>query len=164
MTDRIGDIDTSLIALPQKLASQLGARSVHGEGLYPLRTGAPPPLAPGFQDRPENNVMRAQWTSDPELRVVLAGGPGVGKSQLAAHLHATSDADVIPWVAASTVDELIASYAAAGAALRLGDMTTAEPTAVAFHTWLRGPGSVRTSLIILDDLAIDPVTMADWWP
>jgi len=97
---------------------------------------------------------------------VLAGGGGVGKSQLAAwfaHRALDQGTDLVVWVDATTVDQLISGYARA--AVRVGlpgaDGTDLTADAQTLLEWLHTTS--RSWLVVLDDVT-DPAALAGWWP
>lgn len=148
---------------------------------WPVLVGSPPPLASAFQPREEvrervlaarrqgEDVVLAQQNTerrDVAGTRVLAGGGGVGKSQLAAWFvdqAINAGTDLVVWVNASTPEQVITAYATA--ALRAGvsgaDGSNPATDATAFVTWLRTTD--RTWLIVLDDVT-DPAHLTDMWP
>ncbi len=98
---------------------------------------------------------------------VLAGGGGVGKTQLAAwyarHTLDTRRADLIVWVLAGSEDQIITTYAHAAVRLALPSARDADPAeaAAAFCEWLHSTD--RRWLIVLDDIT-DPAQLRRWWP
>ncbi|MFJ3644442.1 NB-ARC domain-containing protein [Streptomyces murinus] len=102
------------------------------------------------------------------LSQVLSGGGGVGKTQLAAayaHQALADGADLVVWVDASDIEQVIARYAHAAHAVEaaadrlLGK--SAESDAQLFLQWLAT--TRRSWLVVLDDLT-DPEAMQAWWP
>ncbi|MER6523444.1 NB-ARC domain-containing protein [Streptomyces sp. NPDC001553] len=103
---------------------------------------------------------------DVVLAQVLSGGGGVGKSQLAASYArdaARAGTDLVLWVGASDVQQVIALYAHTAQLIQapgaLG--TDVEADARAFLGWL-ATTSCRW-LVVLDDVT-DPAKLAPWWP
>ncbi|MEU1745336.1 tetratricopeptide repeat protein [Micromonospora arida] len=98
---------------------------------------------------------------------VLAGSGGVGKSQLAAWFAGQAlqerTADLVVWVNATSLDQIITGYARA--AMKVGvpgaDGADTAADAVALLEWLHT--TERSWLVVLDDI-IDPADMAGWWP
>ncbi|MFD8291111.1 FxSxx-COOH system tetratricopeptide repeat protein [Streptomyces lavendulae] len=136
---------------------------------WPLLVGSPPLLASSFQRRP---VLRAVIDEarcagdDVVLAQVLSGGGGVGKSQLAASYAreaARAGTDLVLWVSASDVQQVIALYAHTALLVQapgaLG--TDVEADARAFLGWLATTS--RRWLVVLDDVT-DPANLAPWWP
>jgi tetratricopeptide (TPR) repeat protein len=136
-----------------------------GEVVWPLRVGAIPPLASAFQNRagPREQIDTARRVGN---GVVLSGGGGVGKSQLAAW-YATQaikdDIDLVVWVNATQPDTLIAGLAAAAARIRTPGASGAdvEVDARALLDWLATTD--RSWLIVYDDIT-DPNQVSTWWP
>ncbi|MFI5851797.1 tetratricopeptide repeat protein [Micromonospora chalcea] len=150
--------------------------------VWPVQVGRPPAMASAFQPRQRlreralatrhhgDDVVLAQvdggrGSGGPGTRV-LAGGGGVGKSQLAAWIahdalgHGT---DMVVWAAASSPDQVITTYARA--AVRVGvpgaDGADLAADAEAFLEWLHTTD--RTWLVVLDDIT-DPAHLTRWWP
>ncbi|MFD5081687.1 tetratricopeptide repeat protein [Kitasatospora sp. NPDC058406] len=136
---------------------------------WPVRVGAVPPLASGFQPREalREAIDRAHGRhATVVLTQVLSGGGGVGKSQLAAaraHQAHAEGVDVLVWVNATETAQIIAAYAqaAARAGVPGADGQDAESDATAFLDWLAVTD--RTWLVVLDDLT-DIEDAAPWWP
>ncbi|MFE9690644.1 tetratricopeptide repeat protein [Micromonospora sp. NPDC005806] len=150
--------------------------------VWPVQVGQPPALASAFQPRRGlrekvlaarrhgDDVVLAQPASGrgsagPGTRV-LAGGGGVGKSQLAAwfaHDALEHGTDLMVWVAASSPDQVITAYARAAARVGVPGADGADPAgdARALLEWLHTTD--RTWLVVLDDIT-DPAHLAKWWP
>ncbi|WP_405444472.1 tetratricopeptide repeat protein [Streptomyces achromogenes] len=138
---------------------------------WPIRLGSVPVLASALQARSEvrDRINRARdGHATVVLAQVLSGGGGVGKTQLAAayaHEALVDGADLVVWVDASDIEQVIARYAHAAHAVEaatdrlLGK--SAESDAGLFLQWLAT--TRRSWLIILDDLT-DPEAMQAWWP
>jgi tetratricopeptide (TPR) repeat protein len=132
---------------------------------WPILVGQPPALASAFQARRAVR-QKIQDAAQPGTRI-LAGGGGVGKSQLAAWFaHRALDeqtADLVLWVPAGNPEQIITAYSRA--AQRVGvpgaDGTDPATDAAGFREWLHTTD--RTWLIVLDDIA-DPAHLAGWWP
>ncbi|AEV87863.1 ATP synthase [Actinoplanes sp. SE50] len=97
---------------------------------------------------------------------VLAGGGGVGKSQLAAWFARQAIAertDVVVWVNAASTDQIVTTYAAAATKVAApgADGTDPATDAKAFLSWLRTTD--RAWLVVLDDIT-DPAQVRGWWP
>ncbi|MCO1574148.1 tetratricopeptide repeat protein [Crossiella sp. SN42] len=127
--------------------------------VWPKRIGAVPVLASAFQDRA---AVRARIAGP---AVVLSGGGGVGKSQLAASyaIQAIRDGvELVVWVPAARAESVIASYSGAANQVRAAgaDGADAERDARAFLDWLST--TERSWLVVLDDL--HPDHLGDWWP
>ncbi|MEU9073891.1 NB-ARC domain-containing protein [Kitasatospora sp. NPDC048538] len=148
-----------------------GPPQATGGGPFPL--GALPPLASAFQSRDDVHgrlaaALAAEAPAGVGLRsAVLAGGGGVGKSQLAAawaHRAADTGADLVLWVDATDVSNVLAQYARAAAALGVPG-TTADPAdterdAAAFLSWLTATDG--RWLLVLDD--VTDFTRSAVWP
>lgn len=147
---------------------------------WPACVGTVPALASAFQPRPDlrdkiatarrrgvDVVLTQRSGAQGQGTRVLAGGGGVGKSQLAAwfahHAIDNRTADLVVWVTAGTPDLVISSFAYA--AMRVGapgaDGSDLTADATAFRQWLHT--TERTWLIVLDDIT-DPAHLASWWP
>ncbi|MEU5694355.1 tetratricopeptide repeat protein [Actinosynnema sp. NPDC020468] len=151
--------------------------------VWPVVVGSPPPLASAFQPRVEvrervlaarrhgEDVVLTQEGREPAGRGgagtrVLAGGGGVGKSQLAAWFAeraVAEGADLVVWVNASTPEQVITAYATA--ALRVGapgaDGSDPAADAEALTEWLRTTD--RSWLVVLDDVT-DSAHLTGLWP
>ncbi|WP_405968977.1 tetratricopeptide repeat protein [Streptomyces sp. NBC_00988] len=102
------------------------------------------------------------------LAQVLSGGGGVGKTQLAAayaHQALVDGVDLVVWVDASDIEQVLARYAHAAHAVEAASDhllgKSAESDAGLFLQWLAT--TRRSWLIVLDDLT-DPEAMQAWWP
>ncbi|MFD4672982.1 tetratricopeptide repeat protein, partial [Lentzea sp. NPDC058450] len=146
---------------------------------WPVLVGHPPPLASAFQPRRElrDRVLAASGRGEDVVLTqrdsaraagtqVLAGGGGVGKSQLAAWFarHALDNGtDLVVWVNASSPEQLTTAYGMA--AQRVGvsgvDGSDAAGDASAFLQWLHTTD--RTWLIVLDDVT-DAAHLNGRWP
>ncbi|HWS37157.1 MAG TPA: tetratricopeptide repeat protein [Actinoplanes sp.] len=150
---------------------------------WPVLVGVVPALASAFQprgevrarirdarDRGADVVLTGQDTARPAVAAgvrVLAGGGGVGKSQLAAWFaHQACDertADLVLWVNAAGPEQVITAYAQAAVAASVpgatGDDLVAD--AGALLRWLRTTD--RPWLVVLDDVT-DPGRLSGWWP
>ncbi|GIF13452.1 tetratricopeptide repeat protein [Actinoplanes teichomyceticus] len=142
---------------------------------WPVRVGPVPPAASAFQPRQalrerietarrhgDDVVLGQPGPARPATRI-LAGGGGVGKTQVAAWFAREHATDLVVWVAAVSTDHVITEYARA--ARRVGapgaDGADAGADAAAFLDWLRGTD--RSWLVVLDDIA-DPADVTGWWP
>ncbi|MGW2355812.1 tetratricopeptide repeat protein, partial [Streptomyces phaeofaciens] len=107
-----------------------------------------------------------------ESGMVLSGGGGVGKSQLAASLaRELRDAersngeglDLLVWAGATDTDQIIAAYAEAANQLKLPGVSSEDVTAAAkeFLRWLAS--THRRWLVVLDNIT-DPQAVMPWWP
>ncbi|BCJ47216.1 tetratricopeptide repeat protein [Actinoplanes ianthinogenes] len=120
-------------------------------------------MASAFQPRPR---VRERIDGDRHAWV-LAGGGGVGKSQLAAWLvHRALDertADLVAWVSANSPERIVSGYARAALRVAAPGADGADPAAdaAAFCEWLHSTD--RSWLIVLDDVT-DPDHLAGWWP
>lgn len=102
------------------------------------------------------------------LTQVLAGGGGVGKSQLAASYADQGlgeGADLVVWVDASTPTGVVTGYAQAAARVQApgasGQPDDVETDARVFLDWVAATS--RSWLVVLDDIT-DPGQAAGWWP
>ena len=146
--------------------------------IWPVRSGAVPPLADSHSPRPETGAGLVGALA-PDETVVLTppagyGGPGsqehgrggTGKTQLAAALAhllwETSAVDLLVWVTATSRDAIVTAYAQALADIGITDPDE-DPQAAATRllTWLAETG--RPWLVIFDDL-IDPADLDGLWP
>ncbi|MGW3009571.1 tetratricopeptide repeat protein [Streptomyces sp. NPDC001219] len=132
---------------------------------WPMQVGTPPLPATALQPRTDvRNRINHAWIS--HNTIVLTGGGGVGKSQLAAAIARETLAkniDLVVWVSATEPERVIAQYA--GAAHRVqapgASGQDAESDAIAFLDWLAT--TPRSWLLVLDDIA-EPGVMGPWWP
>ncbi|MDT3442157.1 tetratricopeptide repeat protein [Pseudofrankia sp. BMG5.37] len=150
--------------------------------VWPVVVGQPPALASAFQPRQGlrdqivtarhggADVVLAQGESGEGSAVlgtrVLAGGGGIGKSQLAAwfaHQAAGHGTDLVVWVNAASGDQVVTTYARAAARVGAPGATGADATAdaAALLEWLHTTD--RTWLVVLDDIT-DPAHLAGLWP
>ncbi|MFI0813165.1 tetratricopeptide repeat protein [Streptomyces echinatus] len=125
-----------------------------------------PPLASAFQPRPglRDRIDRA-WAGRTSL--VLTGGGGVGKSQLAAaraHRALAAGTEVVVWVNAADVAQVVTGYAAAALSVQadraLGE--DVENDARVFLEWLAVTS--RSWLVVLDDVTDMESLVRWWWP
>ncbi|MFD7323868.1 tetratricopeptide repeat protein [Streptomyces sp. NPDC059875] len=136
---------------------------------WPLELGAMPTLASAFQPREilRERVDAARAEGEAAvLTQVLAGGGGVGKSQLAASYaaQAVSDGtDLVLWVTATEIQQVVTLYAQAAVRVAAPGATGERPEsdAKAFLSWLAT--TPRRWLVVLDDIT-DPAGMEGWWP
>lgn len=137
---------------------------------WPLRVGAVPSLASAFQDRPavRDRVDQARaGHATVVLAQVLAGGGGVGKTQLAAaytHQSLADGVELVVWVDASETEHVVTRYAHAARCVQVPETLLEQGTeadARAFLQWLAT--TPRSWLVVLDDVT-DPETMGSWWP
>ncbi|WP_128818427.1 tetratricopeptide repeat protein [Streptomyces sp. S063] len=134
---------------------------------WPLRIGRVPALASAFQPRAGTRErIDATISAESPAALVLSGGGGVGKSQLAASYAAEAvreDTDLVLWIPASDVHQVIAAYAHAAALVHAPGTAGSRPDedARAFLSWLATTS--RTWLVVLDDVT-DPADMEPWWP
>lgn len=132
---------------------------------WPVRVGALPLTASAFQPRPG---LRDQINCSLEDRntVVLSGGGGVGKSQIAAAYAQEALAegiDLVLWADAGEPEQVVSVYAQAAFRIQVPGFqgNDAESDARAFLDWLAT--TTRGWLVVLDDVG-DPSAMAPWWP
>ncbi|MER8073584.1 tetratricopeptide repeat protein [Streptomyces sp. NPDC094034] len=138
---------------------------------WPIRLGSVPVLASAFQARSavRDRINRARdGHATVVLAQVLSGGGGVGKTQLAAayaHRALVDGIDLVVWVDASDIEQVLARYAHAAHAVEAASERllgrSAESDAGLFLQWLAT--TRRSWLIVLDDLT-DPKAMQAWWP
>ncbi|MFJ7331231.1 tetratricopeptide repeat protein [Streptomyces cyaneofuscatus] len=143
--------------------------SPSGEVLWPVEVGPVPALASAFQPRSalrrHIDAARARTTTV-VLTQVLSGGGGVGKTQLAAACAAdalTDSVDLVVWVTATELQQVITQYAQAAARIHLPGATGKDPQSDArtLLDWLATTD--RRWLVVLDDIT-DPVAITPWWP
>jgi hypothetical protein len=134
---------------------------------WPQQVGIAPMRAGSFQDRDITAVLD-QAVKDVQTAVVsqvLSGLGGVGKTQLAAEYArqalATGLLELVVWVAASSRDSIVSSYAAASDAVAGGQGRDNISKAKQFLAWLTTTG--RRWLVVLDDLS-DLDNIAGLWP
>ncbi|GAA4607771.1 tetratricopeptide (TPR) repeat protein [Actinoplanes octamycinicus] len=135
---------------------------------WPVQVGMPPASASAFQPRREvRDRLVNGGPSETRPAWVLAGGGGVGKSQLAAWLARRAlderTADLVAWVTASSPEQIVTTYARAAARVGAPGADGDDPAADAavFCEWLHTTD--RSWLIVLDDVD-DPGHLAGWWP
>ncbi|MEU7530470.1 NB-ARC domain-containing protein [Saccharothrix sp. NPDC042600] len=124
-----------------------------------LVVGRPPGPAAASRARPALAAVVDSALSQSH-RVVLTGGGGVGKSQLAAAAFRQAGCEVLVWVSAADRSSVLGGYARAWRAL--GETSDSDDVAAdRFLEWLR---STRTPwLLVLDDLD-DPAVLSGLWP
>ena len=144
--------------------------------VWPVRSGAVPPLADGFSSRLETApglwealVPGATAALVPD-RVAAAGTPdwvgSCGKTQLAVSfvesLWRSRGVDLLVWVAATSREAVLSGFVvAAVAAMGTDPSGDAESVATRFVSWLAETG--RPWLVVLDDLS-DAADLAGIWP
>ncbi|MFF7442903.1 tetratricopeptide repeat protein [Streptomyces sp. NPDC008122] len=136
---------------------------------WPVEVGPVPTLASAFQPRAALRGLIDTARSDGGavvLTQVLSGGGGFGKTQLAA--ACATDAreqgvDLVVWVSATEVQQVITQYAQAAAEIRLPGATGDDPEgdARALLKWLASTD--RRWLVVLDDIT-RPDALNGWWP
>ncbi|MFF7455849.1 tetratricopeptide repeat protein [Kitasatospora sp. NPDC008115] len=143
------------------------------EPQWPVLIGALPVLASAFQPRAAVRARIDEARTGHEtvvLTQVLAGGGGVGKSQLAADyahraLLPDGGVDVVVWAPAADPAAVLATYAEAALAVQVpGAVDTpaeVERNALRFLNWLRSTD--RGWLVVLDDVT-DFTTTGPLWP
>ncbi len=132
---------------------------------WPVLVGQIPAAASVFQDR---LVLRAQVDAarPAGCSVVLSGGGGVGKSQVAAsyaHRALAAGTDLVVWADASTAGAVSEVFARAAARVQAAGVSggDAEADAREFLAW--AAATPRSWLVVLDDIT-DPGQLAGWWP
>jgi tetratricopeptide (TPR) repeat protein len=143
--------------------------------VWPVRSGAAPPLADGFSARPETAPALGSALV-PGAAVALVAGQNApagspdwvgtcGKTQLAAFftesLWRSRGIDLLVWASATSRASVLSAYTEAAAATGSDHVGDAESVAARFVGWL-GQTS-RPWLVVLDDLT-DPADMEDLWP
>ncbi|MCF1599383.1 FxSxx-COOH system tetratricopeptide repeat protein [Streptomyces muensis] len=118
-------------------------------------------MASAFQPR---TALREQITARPA--VLLSGGGGVGKSQLAAacaHQASADGTDLVVWLDATDTARMVTGYATAARRVQAPDARgeDTEADAKTFFDWLAATS--RSWLIVLDNLT-DLEGIAAWWP
>jgi tetratricopeptide (TPR) repeat protein len=146
--------------------------------VWPVRSGAVPPLADGFSARPET-APGLSAALVPGATVVLVPGRepspagsgsqdwlgACGKTQLAVYaaesLWRSSELDLLVWVVATSRAAVLSGFVAAAAATGSDHVGDAESVAANFAGWLRETS--RSWLVVLDDLhrAAD---LDEFWP
>ncbi|MFF3540167.1 tetratricopeptide repeat protein, partial [Streptomyces sp. NPDC002466] len=154
--------------------------------VWPVVVGTVPVLATSFQPREELRrvvdrarghgqgvVLASDAPAGDRSRSgarasvqVMSGGGGVGKSQLAAAYAREAvgeGADVVVWVPANDVQQVLTAYAQAAVLVQAPGRTGAdlEADAQAFVSWL--VATDRRWLVVLDDVT-DPDAIGPWWP
>ncbi|WP_437017887.1 tetratricopeptide repeat protein [Streptomyces sp. enrichment culture] len=138
---------------------------------WPVWVGDVPRPAAAFQPRTQAR-KKVKAARDEGRDVVLSGLGGVGKSQLAASLarelrdqerSGEAGLDVLVWVRATSIDQVISAYAEAAGRLQLpGAVPDDEDEAARrFLRWL--VATERRWLVVLDDIS-DPGWLREWWP
>ncbi|MFC4611543.1 tetratricopeptide repeat protein [Streptomyces maoxianensis] len=130
-----------------------------------MRVGTVPQLASAFQPRPGLREQIDQAHTG-HTTVVLAGGGGVGKSQMTvacAHQALAAGTELVVWVNAAETEQVITGYARAAHRVQAPGAVgqDAETDAQAFLDWLAA--TCRSWLLVLDDLT-DLDSIAPWWP
>ncbi|UZN02834.1 tetratricopeptide repeat protein [Cellulomonas sp. S1-8] len=129
---------------------------------WPVVVGRAPGLASAYQERTAVLDVLDAAAGTVVLRQVVAGGGGVGKTQIAAGQFHHCDADLRVWVLAGTRAAVLDAYAEAAVRLDLADREeAAEARAEAFLGFLAGAD--RSWLVVLDDLQ-DPADLTGLWP
>ena len=143
--------------------------------VWPVRSGAVPPLADGFSARPETAPGLAARLV-PGAVVALVGGraaakrprkrlESTGKTQLAVFcaesLWRSREVDLLVWVAATSRASVLSGYVEAAAAIGTDPADVAESVAARFASWLGE--TARPWLVVLDDLR-DAADLDGLWP
>jgi hypothetical protein len=125
----------------------------------------PSAFQPRLDARNDIEAARPARPGTPDT-LVLSGGGGTGKSQLAAYYARQALAEhayLVAWVPAATVDSIIASYAEAAVSVNAVTETSGDVTADAreFMNW--GANTPLPWLVVLDNVT-DPGILHDWCP
>ncbi|MER7178887.1 tetratricopeptide repeat protein [Streptomyces hyaluromycini] len=141
--------------------------------MWPVVPATIPALATAFQPRSAlRERIDAAWANNGSVVLaqeptrVLSGGGGVGKTQMAA-VYATDavrdGTDLVLWVTAADVQQVITQYAQTAALLKLPGISgqDLEADARLLHRWLST--TRRRWLVVLDDIT-DPAAVDPWWP
>ncbi|WP_327003363.1 NB-ARC domain-containing protein [Dactylosporangium sp. NBC_01737] len=134
---------------------------------WPMRIGRIPLQASAFQPRAEAPAIMDIDGGRGTPTLVLSGGGGVGKSQLAAWCcaeAAASGLDLVLWIDGRRVDTVVDGYAEAAGRIRVPGVSAdgdQERDAAAFLDWLATTD--RRWLVVLDDVT-DVAQLAGWWP
>ena len=140
---------------------------------WPVRVGAHAILAEPSAFQTRGNIREQVETARMRstgvvLTQVLAGGGGVGKSQLAASYAREAisrGTDLVMWVDAAAPAAVIAAYSQAAIQVQApgvtGKPTDVEANARKLLDWLAV--TKRSWLVVLDDVT-DPGQIANWWP
>ena len=137
---------------------------------WPVVVGCAPLVDAGYQERPSlrSAIKAARARRATTSIVVLSGGAGTGKTQLAATEFSAalaSDVGLAIWASASSRTAVVTAFAQAYAQLRANrrDLlgADAEPTAQRLLAWLAA--TRRTWLVVLDDV-IDAGDLGHLWP
>ena len=140
-----------------------------------LLSGSVPPLTDWYFQRPETGIdlrsglfpgQTAVLTHGEQTATAPAAQGGTGKTQLAVEfaqaLRSSGAVEVLVWVAATSREAVLASFAQAAGAVGAGDPDAgAEAAAARFVAWLSH--TERPWAMILDDLS-DPADLEDLWP
>ncbi|MGW2096607.1 FxSxx-COOH system tetratricopeptide repeat protein [Streptomyces olivaceoviridis] len=138
---------------------------------WPIWVGDVPRPAAAFQPRAQV-LKKVKAARDRGRDVVLSGPGGVGKSQLAAYLArelrdqeraGEAGLDVLVWVRATGIDQIISAYAEAAGRLHIPGVSSEDEDGAArlFLRWLAA--TERRWLVVLDDIS-DPTCVWEWWP
>ncbi|MFF8448870.1 tetratricopeptide repeat protein, partial [Streptomyces leeuwenhoekii] len=148
------------------------ATPVQGSSVeWPVWVGDVPRPAAAFQPRTQVR-KKVEAARGGGRDVVLSGLGGVGKSQLAASLarevrdqerSGEAGLDVLVWVRATSIDQVISAYAEAAGRLQLSGAVPDDEEAAArsFLRWLAA--TERRWLVVLDDIT-DLAVVRQWWP
>src|SRR5664280_202542 len=173
---RLGDLLAKIDRLPAETAAAVRNVLTGPAPAAPrlVEVGAAPPIPAGFQPRQQDrDRLDAAWhrTPDPStlprgLVQLLTGDGGVGKTQLAGHVFRSSAATVKAWIPATSLDSIIAGYAATARALRVPGADDPDPETVArlLLDWWRGSGRDVDWLVVLDDIDVTVQQLGPWWP
>ncbi|MCX4545824.1 helix-turn-helix domain-containing protein [Streptomyces sp. NBC_01565] len=122
-----------------------------------VRIGRPPTVADAYVERP--GLLPAARER------VLSGLGGVGKTQLAARhvrdVWQDPGLQLILWVSARDVNQIVTAYAQAAVRLLDADPTEPDQAAQRLMEWLSVTS--RRWLVVLDDVQL-PAEVQPWWP
>lgn len=168
------DLPALEVSRPAAATSSWSAASDDGsEWPAQIQVGLPPSLPRAFQQRGALAAKISSEVADGDsedseapTQVVVAGGGGVGKTQLAASVFARArdeGVEFLVWVDASSRESIVTTYAQARAEIESTAMPgrSADEAAMAFLSWLGA--TTRSWLVVLDDVA-DPADVRGLWP
>jgi tetratricopeptide (TPR) repeat protein len=147
-----------------------------GPVIWPVRSGAMPPLANGFSARPETApglstallpgtaaaLVPAQATAEGAREWLASSGKTQLAVQFAESLWHAGGVELLLWVEATSRASVMSAYLAAAAAVMGTDLSgDAESISTRFVGWLAE--TTRSWLVVLDDLSDGP-DLDGLWP